>query len=165
MAKRKRRTATDPSIEFEDPLSNYDGPELDDPLVEAMLRDSVTKVEHQPFTAVGPDDLLCDVLTAMDKIHVACTMVVQDGKLLGIFSERDVLNKLVDDYASLSNKPVSEFMTPQPSATYTTDSPSKAMNLMAVHGFRHVPILDVDDNVVGIIGPRRVLRYIKTYSG
>jgi len=54
-------------------------------------------------------------------------------------------------------------MTHSVMTAYTADSPGKAMNLMAIGGFRHVPILDVDDKVVGILGPRRVSEFLHAH--
>jgi len=74
-----------------------------------------------------------------------------------------VLTKVADEFESVNDGPVSKIMTPNPMAVYVTDSPGKAMNLMATMGIRHVPILDVDDKVVGILGPRRVTNFLKTH--
>ena len=49
-------------------------------------------------------------------------------------------------------------------AVRDTDSPAKAIAIMALGGFRHVPILNVDDNVVGIVGPRRINTYLHQYA-
>jgi len=82
-----------------------------------------------------------------------------------VFSERDVLNKIADCFEQVKDQPVSQFMTPQPVVVHESDSSAKALNLMAVGGFRHVPLLDLDDKVVGVIGPRRITNYLKDRLG
>ena len=84
------------------------------------------------------------------------------GRAVGIFSARDVLNKVAHDPATRS-KPITEFMTPDPRTVYTTDCPAKALNLMAVGGFRHIPVLDINDKVVGMLGPRRTTEFLQEH--
>jgi CBS domain-containing protein len=80
---------------------------------------------------------------------------------VGIFTQRDVLMKIVHDYDRVKASPIRQVMTPDPVVVRDTDNPAKAINLMAVGGFRHIPVLDVDDRVVGLIGPRRATAYLK----
>ena len=99
----------------------------------------------------------------MMKRHTCSSVVVRhEGKAVGIFSARDVLNKIADDPSSRP-KPITAYMTHGPQKVYATDCPAKAINLMAVGGFRHIPVLDVDDNVVGILGPRRTTQFLEEH--
>ena len=50
-----------------------------------------------------------------------------------------------------------------PVVVYSTDVPAKAINLMTTSGFRHIPVLDVDDKLVGVLGPRRLTRYLNKH--
>ena len=157
--KRKRRAA--PPGEFEDPLSNYDPPEYRDDLAEALGEARVTDMQTTPFTTVAPSDTVGAVLRTMAELDVGCVLVAESEKLLGILSERDVVNKIAGDFDRVKDMPVTEVMTPEPVSVYETDSPAKALNLMAVGAFRHVPILDVDGRIAGILGPRRVTNYLQ----
>lgn len=149
--------------EFEDPLKNYTTPAHEDDLERSLMEGKVGKMKIQPFTAVAPGTPVEQVMRQMDELGVACVLVVENERLKGIFSERDVLMKLADDFEQLRARPVSEFMTANPTTVHRTDSPAKALNLMTVSGFRHVPILDIDDRVVGILGPRRITNFIEQH--
>jgi len=147
--------------EFEDPLSNYDEPTYADELERAMAEDTMAAMVTTPVTTVSADTSVQEVLRMMIELDIACMLVTEQEHLLGIFSERDVLTKVAGDYAKVKDKPIRDVMTTGPVVVYETASPAKALNLMAVGGFRHVPILDVDDKVVGIVGPRRVTHYLQ----
>ncbi len=60
---------------------------------------------------------------------------------------------------------MSAVMTPDPVCVYETDTPAKALNLMAVGSFRHIPVLDVDGKIVGIVGPSRTSAYLQEKLG
>jgi CBS domain-containing protein len=128
-----------------------------------MLEGRVADMKIEPYTALPPQTSVEQTLRQMGELNIACVMIVEGDRLLGIFSERDVLHKIADRYEQIKARPVSEFMTPSPVAVRRTDSPAKALNLMAVSGFRHLPIINVDDKVVGILGPRRVTTFLRKY--
>ena len=163
MAKRARRGA--PEGEFEDPLKNYEAPQYQDRLERALIEDKVGAMRTQPIATVGPEATIEGAMRKMSEFSVACVLVSDGKKLLGLFSERDVLNKVVDRFDEIRCRPVTEVMTSDPLVTHESECPATAVNLMAVHGFRHVPVLDVNENLVGILGPRRVTSYLQEKLG
>ena len=84
-----------------------------------------------------------------------------EGSLVGLFTERDVLNKVALEYEEVKDLPISELMTPNPIYVYTTDSSAAALSVMAATGYRHVPVVDLDEKLVGIIGPLRVTSFLQ----
>jgi len=165
MSLRPKRSSDNvsPNESFADPLKDYSGPSYADELERSLAEDAVTVMQTQPFKMVSPSTTISACMKTMVELSIASLLVGDDGHLVGVLSERDVLAKVAENYESLKDKPVSDFMTRSPASVYETDTPAKAMNLMAVSGFRHVPILDVDDKVVGIVGPRRVTRYLEQH--
>jgi CBS domain-containing protein len=164
MTLRPRRNPASPgdSGEFHDPLSNYDLPAYSDQMERELVENTINAMVTRPLITVPPTATVTDVLATMVERDVACVLVTDEqDHLLGIFSERDVLLKVAEHFEMVRDQPISEVMTPKPMAVYETASPSQALNLMAMSGFRHIPILDVDDRVVGIVGPRRVTRYLQ----
>lgn len=160
--KRVRRQS--PPGEFTDPLSDYSQPEYEDELERSLMEDDIASVmEYKPYKSVTADTTVLDTMKIMAEMGIACVMVTDNGKLVGVFSERDVLFKVVDSFDKVKNQPVSTLMTPDPITVHETDCPAKALNQMAVGGFRHVPVLTVDDNIAGILGPRRVVKYVEEY--
>lgn len=157
----RKRNPVEPG-EFEDPLSNYDSPRYADELERVLCESEVSQMPMIPVASVGRDARVQDALDLMAKFECSCVVVLDAGKTVGIFSARDVLNKVADNSAART-QPITAYMTPNPRTVYATDCPAKALNLMAVGGFRHIPVLDVDDNIVGILGPRRVTDFLESH--
>lgn len=157
----RKRNPVEPG-EFEDPLSNYDPPAYADEFERVLCEGRVDQMRTQPVACVEKDATVQNALDVM-KRHACSSVVVRDGgKAVGIFSARDVLNKIADD-PSTRPKPITAYMTPDPQKVYASDCPAKAINLMAVGGFRHIPVLDINDNVVGILGPRRTTQFLEEH--
>ena len=161
--KRKRRPVE--AGEYTDPDLNFEKPVPEDGLERALAEDTVLAMTTAPFKAVTPKTTVEEVMKEMVRLDIACVVVLDKGKLAGIISERDVLGRVADAFAKVRGRPCTEVMTRDPVFVHDTDTVALALNLMAVGGFRHVPILDVDDKVVGIIGPRRILAYLEPHIG
>lgn len=161
MAKRKRRN-TD-AADYEDPLKNYDAPEFDDDLERALAEDEVGKMTITPMSTIDPSTTIRNAMAMMTDKDIFCLLVVENEKLIGIFTERDVLEKVAENWDVMKDKPVREAMTPDPDAVYEMDCPAKALNLMAVGSFRHVPVVDIDNKPMGILGPRRTTAFIEDH--
>ena len=157
---RRKRRPTERG-EFQDPLSNYAPPDYDDEMVRALCEETIDVMTTTPFTAIPETTTIEQALRHMAEMDKGCVLITDDGgRLVGLLTERDILNKVVEQFEAVRNSPVTEVMTKDPMAVHTTASPAKAMNLMAVGGFRHVPIVDMDEKAVGILGPRRVTHFL-----
>ena len=64
------------------------------------------------------------------------------------------------EYDKLKDVPVSTVMTDQPIYVYVNDTSAKALSVMAIAGYRHVPVVDEDLNVCGIVSPQRVTAFL-----
>lgn len=146
--------------EFQDPLENYEPREYDDPLERALAEEEIGTIRHEPFLTIPPTMPVHEAVDQLARLHVACLLVAENSKLVGVFSERDVLAKAALEYEDVKDMPVSEFMTENPIYVYETDSAASALSVMAVCGYRHVPVVDLNDNLVGIISPQRVTEFL-----
>lgn len=112
----------------------------------------------EPIT-IAPSASVSEAIKLMAERGVGSLLVVEGDALLGIFTERDVLRRVVPDFETASSRPVRDFMTADPDAL-TADTPvGFALNRMAVGGYRHVPIVE-DGKPVGVISVRDVLKYM-----
>lgn len=146
--------------------------ECSQPLTEVLSTDSQkTRVEQnlesrslsllnpvEPVS-VSPTTPVRDVIKLLGEKNIGCVLVVWCDALVGIFSERDALMKIGHRFEKLANEPIRHFMTPTPETLSDQDSIAFALNRMAVGDFRHVPI-EQDENPVGIVSVRDVLRYV-----
>jgi CBS domain-containing protein len=124
-----------------------------------LLRDRIERLWPKSPCTVAPDTPVGDVLQKMVGETIGCVMVVDRGKLVGIFSERDALMKLNTDAPKMLARPISQFMTPDPVTLETGDKIAFALHKMNVGGYRHVPIL-FDGKLAGVISIRDILRYL-----
>ncbi len=146
---------------FQDPLENYDPKAYNDPLEQAICESPASEIQHEPYTTISADESVATALDRLAKDHIACLMVVENGKLVGVFTNREVLHKvaLADDALQLS---VREVMTPNPVRVRDDDPIAATLCVMAVHGYRHVPIVGADETVQGIVSPQRVTNFLST---
>jgi CBS domain-containing protein len=90
---------------------------------------------------------------------LGCVLVIEDGKLVGIFTERDLLNKLTGASATSHQTAVSELMSLNPEILSETDSVAIAVNKMSMGRYRHIPVRKADGSY-SVISIKHVLKYI-----
>jgi CBS domain-containing protein len=83
--------------------------------------------------------------------------VVRAGELVGIFSERDLMKRVVAGNRSPGLTKVAEVMTPRPYTVSSNERFQHCMFLMREHGFRHLPVVDDNGKLCGLISLRDVL--------
>lgn len=122
---------------------------------------SKTRYPRQPIS-FEPDTELGKVLDAMAENHIGAVLIIQNGRISGIFAERDTLIKNIYRCDDLK-RPVSEFMTPNPDCLMPHDSIAFALNRMIQGGYRHIPLMDSAGAPVGLLSMRDVVAYIVSY--
>lgn len=100
-----------------------------------------------------------DAVQEMIRHRIGCVLVMNGPDLAGIFTERDVLNRVSPDRSAL-DQPVSQHMTASPMVLRINDSIAYALHAMAVNGYRHLPVVDEAGHAVSIISARDVLRLL-----
>lgn len=129
----------------------------------ALMRDRVGELPtHEPLR-LTPEATVGEALRKMVDERIGCLLIVQDDKLLGIFSERDALLKLGVDAASAHNQPILKYMTPNPAVVSADDKIAVAIHRMDVGGYRHLPVMD-GDTPVSLISIRDILRYLTEHG-
>lgn len=91
--------------------------------------------------------------------RIGCLLVEDDGQVSGIFTERDVLNRVLPDRTAM-DRPVATVMTPSPQTITGEDSIAYAMHEMTVGGYRHLPVANSDGVASGIISARDLVRFL-----
>jgi CBS domain-containing protein len=124
-----------------------------------LMEDPISGLEPAPAVFVSADSNTLDAVSLMKKHKVGCLLVMEGTKVTGIFSERDVLNKLATTDRNLDEVLVKEVMTSKPFIFSPEDSIRFAIHEMSLGGFRHIPVVN-NHNPVGIISVRDVLGYL-----
>jgi CBS domain-containing protein len=96
----------------------------------------------------------------MNREKFGALLVTRAGRLTGIFTERDVLNKIAGRGLDFSTIVVKTYMTPDPETLGLDDMIAYALNMMSVGGYRHVPLVDGDHRPVGMVSVRDVVEMI-----
>jgi CBS domain-containing protein len=107
------------------------------------------------LVSAEPLERLTDVAARMRANRVGAVAVLDDGQLVGILSERDLLRALADGLNPRVT-PVSASMTPDPRTIGPDDLASEAAELMIERGVRHLPVVK-DGRVLGVISARDLL--------
>ena len=111
-----------------------------------------------------PTDPLCldrqtTLAGAIETMHsqkASCALVCDNGRIAGILTERDILNKVAGEAVSFDS-PVEQFMTRDPKVLTAEDYLSDAVLLMESGDYRHVPIVDSEGRVAGMISIHNVI--------
>jgi CBS domain-containing protein len=117
---------------------------------------------HQ-IQSVEPSVKLSDAIKLLSERKIGALLVMSQGRIEGILSERDIVRVLGDRGASVLEEPVSAAMTRKVVTCRQSDTVSGLMEMMTLGKFRHLPVVE-DGKVVGLISigdvvKRRVQEY------
>ena len=118
------------------------------PIASVMERNKI--LIAPPETSVGTAARL------MAEKKVGAVMVVEDGRLVGIFTERDAVYRVMAPGVEPETTPVGEVMTRDPKTVAPDETFGYALLLMREHGFRHAPVVR-DGRPVGVVSARLAL--------
>jgi len=114
----------------------------------------------RPPVCVSPSTSIADAVAAMNESRTGCVLVTEAERLVGVFTERDVLTKIVARPVDITATPVSQVMTPDPECLTLDDGISFALNMMSVGGFRHIPLIDTAGRPTGVVAMRDIVDFI-----
>jgi CBS domain-containing protein len=122
-------------------------------------RDSVTLLETDDFVCVRPDTPLSKAIDQMKKDEGGCAIVCNDeGRIVGIFTERDLLTKIVGQQIDM-NSPVGDWMSTTVSTLTTDATIGDAVRVMNEKSYRNIPLIK-DDQLIGSISVFDVITYL-----
>lgn len=104
--------------------------------------------------------LVREAVRLMAKRRIGALMIVEDGKLQGIFTERDAMVRIVAEGRDPDSTTLGEVMTADPQTIQASDSVLLALELMNKNGFRHLPVVEAG-SLVGIVSIRDLYRNVK----
>ena len=142
------------------PLRQLDVPSSDYAigLARSVMEDNLSKLD-QEFLGVPSDTPAIEVISRMKEAHVGCALIIDKDKLIGIFTERDVLNKLTGKAALAPTTAIKQLMSADPEILRESDSVATALNKMSLGRYRHIPVQKAD-GTYGVTSISHVLKYI-----
>ena len=111
----------------------------------------------KPAVTVESDILVTDAIMAMKKATVGAVVVVDSGEVKGMFTERDVMLRIVIPKKDPSETRVSDVMSSPVLTISRETSPDEALNTMWKQHFRHLPVVDENGKVEAMISIRHLL--------
>jgi CBS domain-containing protein len=135
---------------------------LGSPKMHAIDRTISEFLSPDPAPQASPETTVAAAVSIMKQRHAACLLVTSGSDLVGIFTERDLLNRVMAEGRSLHETTLSDVMTPKPESLCLDDGIAFGINRMALRGFRNIPILDGEGHPVGVLGIRDVIKHLHT---
>jgi CBS domain-containing protein len=120
----------------------------------------VGDLPSRPHARVSVDDAMWKVVAEMSSKGRGAVLVEDDGALVGIFTERDLLNRIDYSDALWSHVVVRDVMTPHPMVIHADDSLSEALRRLTQGHRRHLPVVDERGHVLGMISIRDILTHV-----
>ena len=113
-------------------------------------------VRDQETYRADVNQTVFDVASAMVERNIGAVPVLEDGRLVGVFSERDLMKRVVVQGLNPATTLISEVMTTEPLTVDARENPETCMILMRRHGFRHLPVCE-GSALVGFVSLRDLM--------
>lgn len=114
------------------------------------VREILSAKSHNAVYAVTPSQMVIEALDLMAARNIGAVMVLENNRLMGIFSERDYARKGILKDRKAKSTPISEVMTANVFTVTPSDNLEDCMQLMTDKKIRHLPVLD-DGRVIGLV--------------
>jgi signal-transduction protein with cAMP-binding, CBS, and nucleotidyltransferase domain len=121
--------------------------------------DSVSRLDPAPTLTTDAADSVADAVAAMRMGNVGCLLVTDRDRVVGIFTERDLLTRVLAPRRPLET-PMRAVMTSDPVSVSPKDPVRTAIRRMQKGGYRHLPVVDEAGRAVGILSANRVVHYL-----
>jgi signal-transduction protein with cAMP-binding, CBS, and nucleotidyltransferase domain len=130
---------------------------------DTVLGDHLDELGFGGMESVGPEIGVADAIRRMHEAGTDCLLVCEDGRLVGIFTDRDAVVKVAGK--QLDGLDIRDVMTPDPVVLRREDTLAVAVHKMAVGEFRHIPVVEADGTPIGVVAAADVFRHIAAALG
>lgn len=127
-----------------------------------LIEETIAALSPNAPITVDVSASLAKAVHQMNMHRIGCLLVTDSqDKLVGIFTEQDVLHRVVGLVENLETAVIADYMTPNPIALTANLPIAQALHEMHVHGFRHLPLVDDEHRPEGIVSFRDVVHHLK----
>jgi len=113
-------------------------------------------LEPRKLVVAAPHTTVIEAAKLMKKGKVGAVLVVEEGRLVGIFTERDALFRVIAEGRDPESTVMRDVMTPDPTTVGPDETFGYALLLMYENGFRHAPVVE-NGRPVGVVSARHAL--------
>ncbi len=128
-------------------------------LAKNLKIDSVSRLHPTAPRQVTPRHTIAQAVALMRQERVGCLLVCQNERVVGIFTERDLMNRVLAGGKPLT-VPVSECMTPNPVTVHPKEPIAAALRRMEEGDYRHLPVVDDEGRPIGVLSIKRIVHYL-----
>lgn len=133
---------------LQEPIHHLDPPLADRVNVEVPLADAIAQMQK---------------VTSEHYRGTGALLITQKGKLTGIITERDLVRRVISQKRDIKCLTAGQVMTAQPETLTAEDPIAFALNLMHLGHYRHIPLVDEENEPVGIITSKDIIKYISQF--
>ncbi len=124
-----------------------------------LWHDDLSRLELAPALLVALDTTVGRTIETMRRACSGWVLVTEGRALRGIFTERDLLKRVLVGAADL-DAPIRSCMTPDPVTIRLTDPVGLAFRRMHEGGYRRLPVVDAQGHAIGVVSVKRLVRYM-----
>jgi CBS domain-containing protein len=128
-------------------------------LAKNLKIDSVSRLHPTAPRQVTPTHSVAQAVTLMRHERVGCVLVCQNERVVGIFTERDLMKRVLAAGKPLT-MPVAQCMTPNPVTVHPKEPIAAAVRHMEEGGYRHLPVVDSEGRPLGVLSIKRIVHYL-----
>jgi len=118
---------------------------------------TVAELMSHTLHKAGPSTTVAEAATIMARGKVGSTLVMEGERLVGIFTERDVV-RAVSHSPDAPADSIGDWMTTNPQTVTGVEPAEGALRRMVAAGFRHLPVVDAEGRLVGMLSMRDLAR-------
>jgi len=131
-------------------------------LAQNLRADPLSRLELRPICSVDVSTPIDETLRCMVDKRIGCALVTENDQLVGIFTERDFVDRVVSADLDVG-QPIGGVMTRSPKTIQRNQSIQNAIELMEGGGYRHLPVLGDDAQPTGVLSVKDVVHYLVGY--
>ena len=132
-------------------------------LREALETETVSHVGFPAPVTIQQEQPVKRAVERMKRRRVGCILVLSGENLVGIFTERDLITRVLTQPGTME-LPISELMTPDPLVARADEPINQVLSRFIRRGMRHLPVLDSDNRPVGTLSVRRAVHFLSDHT-
>ncbi len=131
--------------------------------IETVVRaKKIAEIINPRLVQAPPETSVNDGIALMQKSKAGYIVVAKNKKVVGVFTETDVVQKILDKDVNWED-PISKYMTKDPVVLKPTDTVGTAIDLMGQHKFYHIPLIDDKGELVNVLSVRTLIRFLAEF--
>ncbi|MEZ6141908.1 MAG: CBS domain-containing protein [Zavarzinella sp.] len=128
-------------------------------LLKNLKKDPVSRLQPNDPKIIDLKATVGDAVSLMQKENVGCVVICEAGKLVGLFTENDLMVRVLAVDKPLTTS-IEEVMTSNPVTANIKDHVRTVVRKMKSGGYRHIPLVDDDNRPVGLVAVKKIIHYV-----